>query len=163
LGKLSAELSTRLQLSKGKKMASVNRVTLIGNLGKDPETRFMPDGKPVANITMATSETWKDRSTGAKQEKTEWHRVSFFGPVAEIVGKYLRKGSKIYIEGKLQTRKWQDKDGADRYTTEIVANEMKMLDGKPSDGGYQAPAGTNGPRPPRQATATDDMDDPLPF
>jgi single-strand DNA-binding protein len=120
-------------------MASINKVILIGNLGKDPETRFMPDGKPVANITMATSETWKDRNTGEKQEKTEWHKVSFFGPVAEIVGKYLRKGSKIYIEGKLQTRKWQDKDGADRYTTEIVANEMKMLDGKPSDGGYQAP------------------------
>jgi len=144
-------------------MASVNRVFLIGNLGKDPETRFMPDGKPVANITMATSETWKDRNTGEKQEKTEWHKVSFFGPVAEIVGKYLRKGSKIYIEGKLQTRKWQDKDGADRYTTEIVANEMKMLDGKPSDGGYQSPAGTNGPRSPRPAAATDDMDDPLPF
>jgi len=144
-------------------MASVNRVFLIGNLGKDPETRFMPDGKPVANITMATSETWKDRNTGEKQEKTEWHKVSFFGPVAEIVGKYLRKGSKIYIEGKLQTRKWQDKDGADRYTTEIVANEMKMLDGKPSDGGYQASAGTSEPKSPRPAVTTDDMDDPLPF
>jgi single-strand DNA-binding protein len=116
-------------------MASVNKVILIGNLGKDPEVRYMPSGKAVANVTLATNEVWKDRNTGEKQERTEWHRVSFFSPLAEIVGQYLRKGSPVYVEGRLQTRKWQAQDGQDRYTTEIIANEMKMLGGRGDGGG----------------------------
>ncbi len=114
-------------------MASINKVTLIGNLGKDPEMRYMPSGEAIANLTLATTDNWKDK-TGAKQEKTEWHRISMFGRIAEVAGEYLKKGSSVYIEGRLQTRKWQDKDGQDRYTTEIVANEMKMLGGRPSGG-----------------------------
>ena len=114
-------------------MASINKVMLIGNLGKDPEIRYMPSGDAIANLTLATTENWKDKA-GEKQEKTEWHRVSMFGRMAEIAGKYLKKGSSIYIEGKLQTRKWQDKEGNDRYTTEIVANEMKMLGSRASGG-----------------------------
>ena len=106
----------------------VNKVILIGNLGQDPELRFMPNGNAVANVTIATSESWKDKNTGEAQEKTEWHRVVFFRRLAEIVGEYLKKGSQVYIEGRLQTRKWQDKDGQDRYTTEIVADQMQMLD-----------------------------------
>jgi len=108
----------------------VNKVILIGNLGKDPEVRYSPNGGAVANITLATSESWKDKNTGEQVDKTEWHRVVFFRRLAEIAGEYLKKGSKVFIEGKLQTRKWQDKDGQDRYTTEIVANEMQMLDSK---------------------------------
>ena len=111
-------------------MASVNKVILIGNLGKDPEVKAMSNGKAVANITLATSESWKDKTTGEKQERTEWHRVTFYDKLAEIVGKYLVKGSSIYVEGKLQTRKWQDKEGKERYTTEIVAHDMTMLGGK---------------------------------
>ncbi|MDA8416143.1 MAG: single-stranded DNA-binding protein [Betaproteobacteria bacterium] len=115
-------------------MASVNKVILVGNLGRDPEVRYMPDGGAIANITMATTENWKDKS-GVKQEKTEWHRVSFFGKTAEIVGQYLKKGSQIYVEGRLQTRKWQDKEtGQDRYTTEIVADRMQMLGGRAGGG-----------------------------
>ena len=112
----------------------VNKVILIGNLGADPEVKFMPNGGAVANVTIATSESWKDKNTGEAQEKTEWHRVIFFRRLAEIVGEYLKKGSKVYIEGKLQTRKWQDKNGADRWTTEIVANEMQMLDSRGTGG-----------------------------
>lgn len=112
-------------------MASLNKATLIGNLGKDPETRFLPNGDAVANITIATTETWKDKATGEKKEATEWHRVSFFGKLAEIAGQYLKKGSQVYIEGRIKTRKWQDKDGQDRYTTEINADHMLMLGGKP--------------------------------
>ena len=108
----------------------VNKVILIGNLGKDPEVRYSPNGGAIANITLATSESWKDKNTGEQVDKTEWHRVVFFRRLAEIAGEYLKKGSKVFIEGKLQTRKWQDKDGQDRYTTEIVANEMQMLDSK---------------------------------
>jgi len=108
-------------------MASLNKVILIGNLGKDPETRNMSNGDAVANITLATTETWKDKASGEKKEATEWHRVVFFRKLAEIAGQYLKKGSQIYIEGSLKTRKWQDKDGQERYTTEIVADEMKML------------------------------------
>ncbi|TAN85660.1 MAG: single-stranded DNA-binding protein [Gallionella sp.] len=115
-------------------MASVNKAILIGNLGKDPEVRYMPSGEAIANITLATTDTWKDKS-GEKQEKTEWHRVSFFGRQAEVVGEYLKKGSQIYVEGRIQTRKWQDKDGQDRYTTEIVADRMQMLGGKSSGSG----------------------------
>jgi single-strand DNA-binding protein len=110
-------------------MASVNKVILIGNLGRDPEMRYMPSGDAIANFSIATTETWKDKS-GEKQEKTEWHRISMFGRLAEIAGEYLKKGSSVYIEGRLQTRKWQNKEGQDQYTTEVVANEMKMLGGR---------------------------------
>jgi len=110
---------------------SVNKVILIGHLGKDPEVRYLPNGEAVANVSIATSETWKDKS-GEKQEKTEWHNLVFYKRLAEIVGEYLKKGSQIYVEGRLQTRKWQTKEGQDRYTTEIVVNEMKMLGGKSS-------------------------------
>lgn len=113
----------------------INKVILIGNLGADPEMRYMPSGGAVANLTIATSETWKDKQTGESQERTEWHRVVFFNRLAEIVGEYLRKGSKVYIEGSLRTRKWQDQSGVDRYTTEIVAADMQMLD---SRGGAQS-------------------------
>jgi len=108
----------------------VNKVILIGNLGQDPEVKYMPNGNAVANITVATSESWKDKNTGEQVDKTEWHRVVFFRRLAEIVGEYLKKGSKIYIEGKLQTRKWQDKNGADHWTTEVIASEMQMLDSR---------------------------------
>lgn len=130
-------------------MASLNKVILIGNLGKDPETRYAPSGDAICNLTLATSETWKDKTTGERREATEWHRVVFFGRVAEVAAQYLRKGSQIYVEGRLQTRKWQDKDGQDRYTTEIRGDEMKMLGsrqgmggdsaGGSQDGGYDAP------------------------
>ncbi len=113
----------------------VNKVILVGNLGADPEVRYMPNGGAVANITVATTESWKDKQSGENQEKTEWHRVVFFARLAEIVGEYLKKGSQIYVEGRLQTRKWQDKSGQDRYTTEIVANEMQMLGSKGGGGG----------------------------
>lgn len=108
----------------------INKVILIGNLGQDPETRYMPSGSAVTNITLATSETWKDKQTGQPQERTEWHRVVFFNRLGEIAGEYLKKGSKVYVEGSLRTRKWQGQDGQDRYTTEIVANEMQMLDSR---------------------------------
>ena len=110
----------------------VNKVILIGSLGKDPEIRHMPNGNAVANVTIATSESWKDKSSGETQERTEWHRVVFFRRLAEVVGEYVKKGSKIYVEGRLQTRKWQDQNGQDRYTTEIVADQMQMLDSKQS-------------------------------
>lgn len=112
---------------------SVNKVILIGRLGKDPETRYMPNGEAVTNATLATSENWKDK-TGEKQEKTEWHNLVFYRRLAEIAGEYLKKGSQVYVEGKLQTRKWQTKEGQDRYTTEIIVNEMTMLGGKSSGG-----------------------------
>ncbi len=115
-------------------MASVNKVILIGNLGRDPETRYMPDGGAVTNVSIATTETWKDKA-GEKQEKTEWHRVAFFGKLAEIAGEYLKKGSQVYVEGRLQTRKWQDKEGQDKYSTEIVADRMQMLGSRQGMGG----------------------------
>ena len=108
-------------------MASVNKVILIGNLGRDPEVRYTPNGDSITNINIATTDTWKDKATGDKKEATEWHRVVFFGRLAEIAGQYLKKGRQVYVEGALRTRKWQDKEGQERYTTEIVANEMKML------------------------------------
>ncbi|MBU2885236.1 single-stranded DNA-binding protein [Gilvimarinus agarilyticus] len=111
----------------------INKVILVGNLGQDPETKFMPSGGAVTNISVATSESWKDKNTGQPQERTEWHRVVFFNRLAEIAGEYLRKGSKVYIEGSLRTRKWQGQDGQDRYTTEIVAGEMQMLDSRGGD------------------------------
>jgi single-strand DNA-binding protein len=117
----------------------VNKVILIGNLGKDPETRYMPSGSAVTNLTLATSESWKDKQSGEQQERTEWHKVAMFGRLAEIAAEYLRKGSQVYVEGKLRTRKWQDKEGKDRWTTEIVADEMHMLGGK--GGGASAGAG----------------------
>lgn len=122
----------------------VNKVIIIGNLGQDPEVKYMPNGNAVANITLATSESWKDKNTGENVEKTEWHRVVFFKRLAEIVGEYLHKGSKIYVEGKLQTRKWQDKNGADHYTTEIIAKEMQMLDSRQS--GESAPSNYSQPQ-----------------
>ncbi|MDH5361460.1 MAG: single-stranded DNA-binding protein [Gammaproteobacteria bacterium] len=113
----------------------INKVILVGNLGKDPEVRYMPNGNAVANLTLATSESWKDKNTGQQQDKTEWHRVVMFRRLAEIAGEYLKKGSQIYIEGKLQTRKWQDQQGQDRYTTEIVADELQMLGSRAGAGG----------------------------
>jgi len=118
-------------------MSGINKVIVLGNLGKDPEVRFMPNGDAVANMTIATSESWKDKQSGEQKEKTEWHRVAIFGKLAEIAGEYLKKGSKVYIEGSLQTRKWQNQQGQDQYTTEIVlqgfGSKMEMLDGKPQD------------------------------
>ena len=125
----------------------INKVILIGNLGNDPDVRYTSGGSAVANVSVATSETWRDKETGDQQERTEWHRIVFFGRLAEIVSEYLRKGSKIYVEGRLQTRKWQDRDGNDRYTTEIVANEMQMLDGKGGSGDFAgAPAQARRPQ-----------------
>lgn len=116
----------------------INKVILVGNTGNDPEVRYMQNGNAVATVSIATSETWKDKQTGEKQEKTEWHRVVFFNRLAEIVAEYVRKGHKLYVEGSLRTRKWQDQQGQDRYTTEIVANEMQMLDNKGSAGAAPA-------------------------
>lgn len=115
----------------------INKVILVGNLGQDPEVRYMPSGGAVTNISVATTESWKDKQTGQQQDRTEWHRIVFFNRLAEIAGEYLKKGSQVYIEGKLQTRKWQDQSGQDRYTTEIVANEMQMLGGRAGMGGDQ--------------------------
>ena len=143
----------------------VNKVILVGNLGKDPEVRYMPNGNAVANITIATSESWKDKQTGEQQEKTEWHRVVMFRRLGEIAGEYLKKGSQVYIEGKLQTRKWQDNSGNDRYTTEIVANEMQMLG---SRGGGGSAGFSNDSKPAKSApvpaaAAAGDFDDDIPF
>lgn len=118
----------------------INKVILVGNLGKDPEAKFMPNGNAVTNITVATSESWKDKQTGQQQERTEWHRIVFFNRLAEIASEYLKKGSKVYIEGSLRTRKWQGQDGQDRYTTEIVANEMQMLDSRGGSTDYDSPS-----------------------
>jgi len=129
-------------------MAGVNKVIILGNVGKDPETRFLPNGGAVTNLTIATSEKWKDKQTGEDKEKTEWHRVVIFGKLAEIAGEYVKKGSKLYIEGALQTRKWQNQEGKDQYTTEIVlqgfGGVMQMLDGKPQGQQQQAPANNQG-------------------
>jgi single-strand DNA-binding protein len=137
-------------------MASVNKVILIGNLGKDPETRHAPSGDAICNISVATTETWKDKATGERREATEWHRVVFFGRTAEVAAQYLRKGSQVYIEGRLQTRKWQDQNGQDRYTTEIRGDAMKMLGARESGGsGNAAPqdsAGRQSAPPPGAAS-----------
>ncbi|ARB47082.1 MULTISPECIES: single-stranded DNA-binding protein [Alloalcanivorax] len=135
----------------------VNKVILIGNLGADPETRFMPSGGAVTNVRLATSETWKDRQTGQMQERTEWHRVVFFNKLGEIAGEYLKKGSKVYIEGSIRTRKWQGQDGQDRYTTEIVANEMQMLDGRGDGGGGFGGGDRQGGGAPRQQQGSYDQ------
>ena len=152
----------------------VNKVILVGNLGKDPETRYMPSGSAVTNLTLATSESWKDKQSGDQQERTEWHKIAMFGRLAEIAAEYLRKGSQVYIEGKIRTRKWQDKEGKDRYTTEIIADQMQMLGGRGGGGGASSE-----PREPRstsrQAPAEDrstapvedagggEFDDDIPF
>lgn len=128
----------------------VNKVILVGNCGQDPETRYMPSGGAVTNVSIATSETWKDKQTGQPQERTEWHRVVFFNRLGEIAGEYLKKGSKVYVEGSLRTRKWQGQDGQDRYTTEIVASEMQMLD---SRGGQGMDQGGYAPQPSQQQSA----------
>jgi single-strand DNA-binding protein len=154
-------------------MASVNKVILVGNLGRDPEVRYMPSGDAVANITIATTETWKDKA-GEKQEQTEWHRVAMFGKTAEIAGEYLKKGSQVYIEGRLQTRKWTDKEGQERYTTEIRADRMQML-GSRSGGSERMPP-PDDEAPPRSSAAPkksapaggkggnfDDLEDDIPF
>ncbi|MBI6549831.1 single-stranded DNA-binding protein [Xenorhabdus lircayensis] len=135
----------------------VNKVILVGNLGQDPEVRYMPNGGAVANITLATSESWRDKQTGEMREKTEWHRVVLFGKLAEVAGEYLRKGSQVYIEGSLQTRKWQDQSGQDRYTTEIVVNvggTMQMLGGRGGAAGQEAPAQSGGWGQPQQPQAS---------
>lgn len=146
-------------------MSSINKVILIGHLGKDPDVRYLPNGDATANITLATSESWKDKNSGEKMEKTEWHRVSFFRQLAEVVGKYLTKGSLIYVEGKLQTRKWTDKEGNDKYTTEIIADKMQMLGGKPQSGDEapreQRPAQARSGGAPIQTI--DDLDSDTPF
>jgi len=150
-------------------MASVNKVIVVGNLGRDPETRYMPDGAAITNVSVATSFQWTDKASGEKKEETEWHRVVFRGKLAEVAGEYLKKGSQVYVEGRLRTRKWQDKEGQDKYTTEIIAERMQML-------GSRAGAGEPRPEPaesrgaePRPAAAKkpagkfDDMEDDIPF
>ena len=171
-------------------MASVNKVILVGTLGRDPETRSFPNGDQVANVTIATTDRYKDKTSGEMKEITEWHRISFFGRLAEIAGQYLRKGSQVYVEGSLRTRKWTDKDGVEKYSTEIRADSMQMLGSRQgmgggsggdegaggSGGGYDAPARVPAPRtappaarqapaatPSKAASGFDDMDDDIPF
>jgi single-strand DNA-binding protein len=157
-------------------MASVNKVILVGNLGKDPEVRYMTNGDAVANVTVATTESWKDKATGEKREITEWHRIVFYRKLAEIVSQYLKKGSQVYIEGRIRTRKWQDKEGQERYTTEIEAEEMKMLGGRQnaaSSSGGETEYGGSMPSSPssaptrsapaKKAPSFEDMDDDIPF
>ena len=156
-------------------MASVNKVIIVGNLGRDPETRYLPSGEAVTNISVATTDTWKDKASGEKKEATEWHRVSFFGRLAEIAGEYLKKGSQVYVEGRLRTRKYQDKEtGKDRYSTEIIADRMQMLGsragaGEPrseipgdSPAKGEAPAKSGGAAK-KPAGKFDDMEDDIPF
>lgn len=148
-------------------MASVNKVILVGNLGRDPETRYMPSGEAVCNFSLATSETWKDKATGERKEATEWHRVVLFGRLAEIAAQYLRKGSAVYIEGSLRTRKYTDKDGVERYSTEIRADTMKMLGGRQDGEGHPqqrqaAPQRQQAPQP-QYSSGFDDMTDDIPF
>lgn len=153
-------------------MASVNKAILVGNLGKDPEIRYMPSGEAVASATLATTDKWKDKS-GEKQEKTEWHNLTFFGRQAEIAGEYLKKGSQIYVEGRISTEKWQDKEGKDRYTTKIIVQQMQMLGGKSSGGSFEvvenkpAAAASGGAAPAKAAPAAkgsfDNFDDDIPF
>jgi len=166
-------------------MASVNKVILIGNLGRDPEVRYAPSGSAICNVTIATSRQWKNKDSGERQEETEWHRVVFYDRLAEIAGEYLKKGKSVYVEGRLKTRKWTDKDGVEKYTTEIVAQEMTMLGGREGGGGggyggddggsmgesrdsrpaRSAPAPrAPAPKPaPKSSTGFDDMDDDIPF
>jgi len=161
-------------------MASVNKVILVGNLGRDPETRYTADGAAITNITIATSDRWKDKATGEMKEATEWHKVAFFGRLAEIAGEYLKKGRPVYVEGKLRTRKWQDKEGQDRYTTEVIADNMQMLGSREGMGGgasgsdfdsgeeSRAPARSGAPSSGNRsagkpAPTVAEMDDDIPF
>jgi single-strand DNA-binding protein len=164
-------------------MASVNKVIIVGNLGKDPEVRYMPSGSAICNITVATSRQWKDKTSGERQEETEWHRIALFDRLAEIAGEYLKKGKSVYIEGRLKTRKYTDKDGVEKYTTEIIAAEMQLLGSRESGGGGDDMGAGGGERPQRSApaprpapapaarqasaskssTGFDDMDDDIPF
>ena len=140
----------------------INKVIIVGNLGADPETRYMPSGSAVTNLSIATSEQWKDKQTGEQKERTEWHKVAMFNRLAEIAAEYLRKGSQVYIEGKLRTRKWQDRDGNDRWTTEVIADEMQMLGGR--GGGGSAPmASDSGPSGGPPQSPPDDFEDDIPF
>ena len=151
-------------------MASVNKVILVGNLGADPETKYLPSGDAVANIRLATTDRWKDKASGEMKEATEWHRIAFFGRLAEIAGEYLKKGSQVYVEGRIHTRKWQDKEGQDRYTTEIVADSMQML-GSRAGSGEPRPEpmksaeskGAAAPAAKKPAGKFDDMEDDIPF
>jgi single-strand DNA-binding protein len=143
----------------------INKVILVGNLGADPDTRYMPSGSAVTNLSVATSESWKDKQTGEQKERTEWHKVAMFNRLAEVAAEYLRKGSQVYIEGKLRTRKWQDRDGNDRWTTEIIADEMQMLGGR-GGGGGAAPMSSGPDSRPQDGppdTGPDDFDDDIPF
>ena len=167
-------------------MASVNKVILVGNLGRDPETRYSPDGAAICNVSIATTSTWKDKASGERKEETEWHRVTFYGRLAEIAGEYLKKGRSVYVEGRLKTRKYKDKEGVEKYATDIIADQMQMLGGREGGGGggeggsfgggygggeggsrggsggsRPAPAGEGGGK--RQAANFDDMDDDIPF
>ena len=162
-------------------MASVNKVILVGNLGRDPETRFAPSGAAICNVTIATSRNWRDKASGEKREETEWHRVVFYDKLAEIAGEYLKKGRPVYVEGRLKTRKWTDKDGVEKYTTEIIAEEMQLLGGREGGGGDEGgysrgrdaesgrapsrPAPGRAPAPATSKPASDfsDMDDDIPF
>jgi len=154
-------------------MASVNKVILVGNLGRDPETRYNPEGGAITNISVATTDTWKDKASGEKQERTEWHRIVFFSRLAEIAGEYLKKGSQVYIEGSLRTRKWTDKEGVEKYTTEIVADRMQMLGSRQGAGDAGArerggeakePAAAGESKPAKKpAGKFDDLDDDIPF
>ena len=167
-----------IELRRGKDMArGVNKVILVGNLGADPETRSMPSGMTVTNIRIATSESWKDKASGAQQERTEWHSIALFGRLGEIAAEYLRKGSQVFVEGKLRTRKWQDKQGNDRFTTEIIADNMQMLGGRAGGGGGGGGGSPGGERgagssaPPRDdydqspapAGGKEEFDDDIPF
>ena len=158
-------------------MASVNKVILIGNLGRDPEVRYAPSGSAICNVTLATTRSWKNKDSGERQEETEWHRVVFYDRMAEIAGEYLKKGKQVYVEGRLKTRKWTDKDGVEKYTTEVIANEMTMLGSRegmgsgPADEGSERPARSAPParapspkpQPKASSTGFDDMDDDIPF
>jgi single-strand DNA-binding protein len=156
-------------------MASVNKVIIVGNLGRDPETRYMPSGDAMTNIAVATTDKWKDKASGEQKEATEWHRIAFFGKLAEIAGQYLKKGSQVYIEGKLRTRKWTDKEGVEKYTTEIIADTMQMLgsrqgmgggagmDEGQGGGGARPSAPASRPAASKPATSFSDMDDDIPF
>ena len=152
-------------------MAGINKVILVGNLGNDPEIRTMPNGEAVANITVATSESWNDKNTGERREVTEWHRIVFYRRQAEVAGEYLRKGSKVYVEGRLRTRKWQDQNGQDRYTTEIIGDVLQMLDSRQSGDNQDKPStnnnayakAKNGVKPKQQEESADNFDDDIPF
>ena len=138
----------------------VNKVIIVGTLGADPDTSYAPSGSAITKLSIATNESWKDKETGEQKEKTEWHRISMFGRLAEISAEYLRKGSQVYIEGKLATNKWQDKEGNDRWTTEIIANQMQMLGGRPTGNATSSKSNENQQSPPAGA---DDFDDDIPF